>query len=126
MQPHCQEELEVEGDDVGSQAEDWQQGSIHAAQPHQGLVLYHLNHHLHQRPIYRKEATRKEKVKDYIFRRHFNEKPGTMPGCSGAIHTISREVLPGGASEPTWGYTGTSSRPVIDHVSCPRVKYTQL
>ncbi len=50
MQPDCQEELDVEGDDVGSQAEGWQQRSIHAAQPHQGLVLYHLNHHLHQKP----------------------------------------------------------------------------
>ena len=48
VEPDCQQQLEVEGNDVGSQAKDWQQGSIHGAQPHQCLVLNHLNHNLQQ------------------------------------------------------------------------------
>ena len=51
MQPHRQQQLEIEGNDICSQAKDWQQGSVHAAQPDKGLVLYHLNHYLKQQAI---------------------------------------------------------------------------
>ena len=50
VEPHSQHQLEVEGDDVGKQAKDRQQGRVHSTQPDQGLVLYHLNKYLCHQP----------------------------------------------------------------------------
>lgn len=46
VQVDSQQQLEVEGNDVGCQADEGQQWSIHAAQPDQSLVLHNLDYHL--------------------------------------------------------------------------------